>query len=96
MKDPDVRSKSRLGRAILNNCIVFALLISLSAWLIGFAMYYVNKIADYQSYIQTLLDLSEREFDGDDLKQCIETGTKSEEFERAQQFLNDTKKQQQY
>ena len=85
------KSVNKLGRAVLINCILFALLISISAGALGFVIYYQGGIKNDQSYLSMLLDLSEEEIDGDDLKNCIETGETSELFDEMQLFLNDIK-----
>lgn len=85
------KSINKLGRAIMVNCILFALLISVSVGALGFYIYYQSGVKNDQAIIQMILDLTAKELDGDELERCIDTGTKSESFERMQQYMNDTK-----
>ena len=81
--------KSRkLGRAVFLNCIVFALLITLSAGVMAFSIYYNNAISQYQSYLRTMLELSVGELDIAELEKCLESGEASEKYLQMQKSLD--------
>ena len=71
--------------------ILFVLLISLALAAAGFAIYRYDMIARYQNYAGDAIDFIARCVDGDDMEECINTGRKSEQYEKLQILANDFK-----
>ncbi|MBQ9492960.1 MAG: PP2C family protein-serine/threonine phosphatase [Oscillibacter sp.] len=80
--------RNPLRRSILFGCGMFVILLCLTLSVLGFAIYYNGMMEKYQTYIGDALTLTMTEIDGEDLKRCIESGEKSEQFQHTQDFLN--------
>lgn len=81
----------KVGKAVVVNCIIFALLICISIGALAFTLYYKSSISRYQQYVGTLLNLTINQIDGDDLKECIATKKASEKYEELQHFMDGLK-----
>ena len=85
------KQKKTIARALMFGCIATILIPCLLVGAMGFTTYYRGMIAKYQTYIHDILEYVMTDIDGDDLEQCMETGEKSEAFERTQSMLNTIK-----
>lgn len=81
------REKS-LGRTIQIASLAAILTASVIVGVNGFSIYFRGMMNRYETYLTSVLNLAMTEIDGDDLRMCMETGTKSEAFEQTQYFLN--------
>ena len=80
--------RNSLSRSLLIGCAVFITLLSLIMGLIGFLTYYNGIVGRYETYLHDILKLAMTEIDGDDLERCVREKSKSEQYERTQDFLN--------
>ena len=80
--------RNSLSRSLLIGCAVFITLLSLIMGSIGFLTYYNGIVGRYETYLHDILKLAMTEIDGDDLERCIREKSKSEQYERTQDFLN--------
>ncbi|MBR3570090.1 MAG: hypothetical protein IKN96_04720, partial [Oscillibacter sp.] len=80
--------RNPLRRSILLGCGAFVVLLCLTLAALGFVIYYQGMVEKYQTYIGDALRLTMTEIDGEDLKDCIESGEKSESFRQTQNFLD--------
>ncbi|XME02885.1 PP2C family protein-serine/threonine phosphatase [Lachnospiraceae bacterium C1.1] len=90
MEDKD-RYKRPLRRRILFGCSLYIVLVSLVQAFFGGYTYYHETVKRYQEYINGILNYTIAEIDAEDMKKCIEEGTKSISFENTQEVLNKTK-----
>ena len=80
--------RNSLSRSLLIGCAVFITLLSLIMGSIGFLTYYNGIVGRYETYLHDILKLAMTEIDGDDLERCVREKSKSEQYERTQDFLN--------
>ena len=80
--------RNSLSRSLLIGCAVFITLLSLIMGSIGFLTYYYGIVGRYETYLHDILKLAMTEIDGDDLERCVREKSKSEQYERTQDFLN--------
>lgn len=85
------RPKKKLSRKMAGICSGFALILSAVLGTLGFYTYYHNIVDQYQKYIETVITISRSYIDADDMKECIETGVKSSQYEETQKFLDNIK-----
>lgn len=90
MKDKKT-GKRRLQTTMTIASIVFALCISLGIGSIGFVTYYRGVVKRYQEYISGIIKITEKQISADDLEDCIDSGEKSEKYEKTQLFMNEIK-----
>ena len=83
--------RNPLQRSIFFGCGTFISLLCLALGILGFLTYYRGMIDQYSTYIEDALNLTLTEIDGDDLKACIQSREKSEQFQKTQDFLNRVK-----
>ncbi len=83
--------KKSISRALLIGTTVLVLIICLLMGAFGFAAYVNTVLKKDQAYLRDILQLTERQIDGNDLEKCIETKTKSDKFEDTQNFLDQVK-----
>ena len=83
--------KKSISRALLIGTTVLVLIICLLMGAFGFAAYVNTVLKKDQAYLRDILQLTERQIDGNDLEKCIETKTKSDKFEITQNFLDQVK-----
>lgn len=84
----DRRKKRYLSTTMTIASVVFAVCISLGIGSIGFLTYYDGMIGRYQDYISGIIKMAELEVNADDLRNCIDSGQKSEDYEMTQEFLD--------
>lgn len=83
------RRKKRYLRTVMTIAsIIFALCISLGIGSIGFVTYCRGMIGSYQNYISGIIKMTDLEIYADDLRNCIDSGQKSEDYEMTQKFLD--------
>ena len=80
--------RNPLRRSILIGCGAFVALLCLTLAVLGFIIYYQGMVEKYQTYIEDALRLTMTQIEGEDLKGCIESGEKSEDFQWTQEFLD--------
>lgn len=83
--------KKSISRALLIGTTVLVLIICLLMGAFGFGAYVNTVLKKDQAYLRDILQLTERQIDGNDLEKCIETKTKSDKFEITQNFLDQVK-----
>ena len=79
--------KKSISRALLIGTTVLVLIICLLMGAFGFAAYVNTVLKKDQAYLRDILQLTERQIDGNDLEKCIESKTKSDKFEITQNFV---------
>lgn len=85
------RKSDRLIRIFARWSMLFVIVLSLFITSIGIGIYRTDMYASYYDYADTLTELSETFFDGDDIKSCIESGQMSEKLKEGLDFMNDIK-----
>lgn len=85
------RPRKKLSRKMIGICSGFALILSVVLGSLGFYTYYHNIVDQYQQYIDTIIHICRSYIDADDMKECIDTGVKSERYEETQKFLDNIK-----
>lgn len=83
--------RNPLRRSILFGCGAFIALLCLTLAALGFLIYYQGMIEKYQTYIGDALELTLTEIEADDLKMCMESGEKTQDWIWTQDFLNRVK-----
>lgn len=89
------KTKKKLSRKMAAICSIFALILSVTLGTLGFYTYYKNIVEQYRQYISTIVNLVCGEIDVADMKQCIETGVKSEQYQETQLELDNIKSRSQ-
>ena len=82
------KKKKSLGVTVRVASLTAILVASVIVGFNGFRIYLRGMMDHYETYLTSVLNLTMTEIDADDLKVCIETGTKSETFDQTQDFLN--------
>ena len=85
------RPRKKLSRKMIGICSGFALILSVVLGSLGFYTYYHNIVDQYQQYIDTIIHICRSYIDADDMKECIDTGVKSAQYEETQKFLDNIK-----
>ena len=83
--------RNPLRRSIFWGCGAFISLLCFSLGILGFLTYYRGMIDKCSTYIEDALNLTLTEIDVEDLKACIQSREKSEQFQKTQDFLNRVK-----
>lgn len=83
--------KRPLSRKILFGCAVFSIFLCLIMGTLGAFMYCHEMLEKYKTYMEGILKYTMTEIDGDDLEACIESGEKSEQYEKTQKALDKIK-----
>ena len=83
--------KKSISRALLIGTTVLVLIICLVMGVFGFTAYVRTVLSKDKAYLRDILQLTERQIDGDDLQKCIETKQKSDKFEDVQKFIDQVK-----
>ena len=87
------RTQKKLSRKMAVICSIFAVVLSIALGLLGFYTYYKNIMEQYKLYIDTIINISASVIDVEDMKQCISTGEKSEQYQKTQRELDNIKSQ---
>jgi sigma-B regulation protein RsbU (phosphoserine phosphatase) len=80
-----------LERKLTLILLAFAAVISAAIWGIGYKTYMDSAFARYRSVAESVLKLARSHIDADDMKRCLETGVKSEIYEKTQTALDGIK-----
>jgi sigma-B regulation protein RsbU (phosphoserine phosphatase) len=80
-----------LERKLTLILLAFAAVISATIWGIGYKTYMDSTFARYRSIAESILKLARSLIDADDMKRCLETGVKSEVYEKTQASLDGIK-----
>ena len=81
----------RIRTSLLWMIVLVVVLLSLTLAVAGYQIYRANMIERYQNYAGDAIGCIARQIDGDDMERCIESGTKSEAYNRIQLLANDFK-----
>ena len=84
-------TKKKLSRKMAFICSIFAVILSASLGAIGFYTYYYNIVTQYKEYISTIVNISSSYIDVEDMQACIESGEKSEQYQKTQMELDNIK-----
>ena len=82
------RHRRPLNRSITIGCILFIIALCVLLSFANLLMYKNYVYADYQAYIDNILNYTLSEINGDDLKACIETGEESEQYKKTLLFMD--------
>lgn len=91
MKNEEKKYKRPLERKILFGCAIFSIFLCVLLGTLGAVIYSNGMIARYEAYMEGILKYAMTEIDGDDLESCIESGEKSEIYEKTQSVLDQIK-----
>lgn len=80
--------RHRLSKRILIGCAVFCTFLCLFMGAFDAANYFSGMIERYRVYMEGILRYALTEIDGDDLERCIDTGKKSQAYEKTQRVLD--------
>lgn len=86
-----LKKKKKLSRKMTAICAIFVLVLSITLGLLGVYTYQKNVRKRYEQYAETIIRIAESYIDMEDMVQCIETGEKTENYERTQFQLNNIK-----
>lgn len=89
------KTKKKLSRKLAVICSIFAFILSMALGALGFYTYYKNIVEQYRQYISTIVSIASGAIDVEDMKQCVETGIKSEQYEKTQLELDNIKSRSQ-
>lgn len=91
MQNGKKQKKRSLSRSILITCALFVVFLCAIMEVLGAAVYINGMLQNYQKYMSGILRYSLTEVDGDDIEQCINTGKKTEIYEKTQKVLDSIK-----
>lgn len=91
MKNEEKKYKRPLERKILFGCAIFSIFLCVLLGTLGAVIYSNGMIARYEAYMEGILKYAMTEINGDDLESCIESGEKSEIYEKTQSVLDQIK-----
>lgn len=91
MQNGKKQKKRSLSRSILITCALFVVFLCAVMEVLGAAVYINGMLQNYQKYMSGILKYSLTEVDGDDIEQCINTGKKTEIYEKTQKVLDSIK-----
>jgi Serine phosphatase RsbU, regulator of sigma subunit len=83
--------RRKLSTKIIAFCVVFTTILSIVIGWLGYNTYSKNVIERYQVYVNSLIKISASKINGDDIRSCIDTLHKSEDFQKMQNGLNTVK-----
>jgi len=83
--------RRKLSTKIVVWCVVFTTILGIVlAWL-GYETFRDSLLERYQVYVNSIIEVAADDIDGDDMRVCIETLQKSENYEETQIALNTVK-----
>ena len=82
------KHRKPLNRSITIGCIIFIILLCILLSIANHLLFTNYVYGDYQTYIHDLLDLARSQIDGDDLKECIESGEESETYKASLLYMD--------
>jgi len=83
--------KKRISRSLLLGTLVMLVVLGVGIGVLGSTTYMHGMMTRYETHLESMLRLTAAQIDGDDLARCIETGEKSEKYQRLQAYLDDMK-----
>ncbi|HWQ70801.1 MAG TPA: SpoIIE family protein phosphatase [Desulfitobacteriaceae bacterium] len=83
--------RRKLSTKIIIFCVVFTTVLSIVIGWLGYNTYRDNIYQRYQVYVGSLIRISASGINGDDIRSCINTLKKSEDFTKTQNSLNNVK-----
>ena len=86
-----MKKRKKLSRKMTTICGAFVLILSVTLGLLGVCTYRINVKEQYEKYAETIIRIAESYIDMEDMEKCIETGDKTESYERTQMYLNNIK-----
>ena len=86
-----MKTRKKLSRKMTAICGIFVLFLSVTLGLLGVCTYKKNVEERYEQYAETIIGIAGSYIDIEDMAQCIETGEKTENYERTQVQLNNIK-----
>ncbi|MCH5275164.1 MAG: serine/threonine-protein phosphatase [Lachnospiraceae bacterium] len=86
-----MKKKKKLSRKMTAICGIFVLVLSITLGLLGVYTYYENVRKRYEQYVETIIKIAGSYIDIADTAQCMETGNKTENYERTQMHLDNIK-----
>lgn len=87
----DMGKRKKLRRKMTSICCAFVLILSVTLGLFGVYTYKENIRERYEQYAETIVRITDSYIDIVDMMQCIQTGEKTESYERTQVYLNNIK-----
>ena len=85
------RYRRPLRRGLILSCVLFIFVLGLLVGIKTYNRFRAGIIESHQTYINDLLVYTSTFIDVDDLKECLESGTKSEEYQKLQAFMDHIK-----
>ena len=86
-----MKKRKKLSRKMTTICGAFVLILSVTLGLLGVYTYRINVKERYEKYAETIIRIAGSYIDMEDMEKCIETGDKTESYERTQMYLNNIK-----
>ncbi|MCH5281450.1 MAG: serine/threonine-protein phosphatase [Lachnospiraceae bacterium] len=86
-----MKKRKKLSRKMTFICGIFVLILSVTLGLLGIYTYKTNVRKRYEQYVETIIKIAGSYIDIEDTVQCIETGDKTEDYERTQAQLDHIK-----
>lgn len=80
--------KRPLNRSITIGCVIFIVLLCVLLSAANMRIYRNYVYDDYREYIRDMLNLAMSQIDGEDLKNCIETGEESEKYKETLAYMD--------
>ena len=84
--------RRKLSTKIIAFCVVFTTVLSIIIGWLGYNTFSENVFERYQVYVDSLIKISASDINGDDMRTCIDTLKKSENFAKTQNALNTIKR----
>ncbi len=85
------KSKKKISRSLLTGTLLILLALGIGLGVQGTSTYREGMMERYQAHLESLLRLTATQIDADDLAACIDSGVKSEQFEKEQAYLDQMK-----
>ena len=83
-----MKNKKPLKKSIIYGCVLFILVLCMVLSVVNYLSYRHMLYERYEHYLENILYYAASGIDVDDLKQCMETGEKSEKYLQTQLFLD--------
>jgi hypothetical protein len=83
-----LKNKKPLKKGIIYGCVLFIMVLCMVLSVVNYLSYREMLYERYEHYLKNVLHYAASGIDVDDLKQCMETGEKSEKYLQTQLFLD--------
>ncbi len=87
----NIKPKKKISHSLLAGTLLILLMLGIGLGVQGTNTYRRGMMERYQAHLESLLRLTASQIDVDDLAACIESGVKSEQFEKEQAYLDQLK-----